>query len=90
LIFPLILNKTVYDPTNLTRFILAQEEIDEVCAESLSAEMAQEATQMARYISRPRGRPLRSFSSAALKDSHNVKKPGDGVDRLETHTEHVD
>lgn len=66
--------QTVYDPSRLSRFVLSNEEIEEISAESILAETAMEMSHLSRYTSRPHGRQLRNFSTVGISSSHLQKR----------------
>lgn len=74
--------QTVYDPSHLSRFVLLNEEVEEISAESIASETALEVSQLSRYTSRPRGRELRNFSTIGLSAAY-TEKLGKMVSNLE-------
>lgn len=50
-------------PIDELRFVLSIAEMEEICQESFDSEFAVVNSHMSRYISRPKGRLLRTFSS---------------------------
>jgi hypothetical protein len=75
---PFTFLQTAFDPSNLSRLVLTNDEIEGISDEFLSAEAAQETTQLSRYITRPHGRQLRNFSTVGLPKELKDQQEGLG------------
>jgi hypothetical protein len=73
---PFTFLQTAFDPSNLTRLVFTNDEIEDISAEFLLAETAHETAQLSRYITRPHGRQLRNLSTVGLSAANgNLKHP---------------
>jgi hypothetical protein len=65
--------QTVRDPSNLTRLVLSNEEMEAISADSIVAETENETSKMKMYVTRPGVRQLRNFSTVGLS-SQGLKR----------------
>jgi hypothetical protein len=76
---PFIQLQTAYDPSNLSRLVLSNEEMEAISADSLMAETEKETSMLKKYIARPGVRQLRNISTVGLVP----QRPKQNEDRLE-------